>query len=125
MNVSLRAISAYGKNSMPMRTDRGIECEIFARVTRFMTASANAGDKAFPKLAEALHSNRLLWNALAVDVADPQNELPEEVRAQIFYLAEFVNAHTRKVLLRQASVDALYDINMAVMRGLNAEVQTL
>jgi flagellar protein FlaF len=123
MNVTLRAISAYGKDSTPLRTDRGIEFEIFVRVTRSLTVASELGAAGFPKLVDALHLNRRLWNALAVDVADSGNGLPKELRAQIFYLAEFVNEHTRKVLFGDASVEALSDINLAIMRGLNAEGQ--
>ncbi|RLJ41198.1 flagellar protein FlaF [Litoreibacter meonggei] len=119
MNVTLRAISAYGKRSTPLRTDRGIEFEVFAQVTRALTAAVEAGALEFPKLAEAVHSNRQLWTALAIDVADPGNKLPQGVRAQIFYLSEFVSEHSKKVLMGDASVDALSDINLAIMRGLN------
>ncbi|SHF33132.1 flagellar protein FlaF [Litoreibacter ascidiaceicola] len=119
MNVTLRAISAYGKNNTPLRTNRGIEYEVFARVTRSLTEALNADVTEFPKLVEALHANRQLWNTLAADVADVDNALPEMLRAQIFYLAEFVNFHTSKALAGNATVSALLDVNLSVMRGLS------
>jgi flagellar protein FlaF len=77
----------------------------------------------FPKLAEALHENRVLWTALASDVAGEANQLPAELRARIFYLAEFTLLHTSKVLAKQASAVPLLDINAAILRGLRqAEV---
>jgi flagellar protein FlaF len=79
------------------------------------------GTTGFPTLVTALHSNRCLWNVLAVDVADSGNELSKAVRAQIFYLSEFVREHTKKILAGDATVDALVDVNLAIMRGLNAE----
>ncbi|TDT73847.1 flagellar protein FlaF [Litoreibacter halocynthiae] len=119
MNVTLRAISAYGKNNTPLRTNRGIEYEVFARVTRSLTEARNADVTDFPKLVEALHANRQLWNTLAADVADVENALPKMLRAQIFYLAEFVNVHTSKALAGNATVSALLDVNLSVMRGLS------
>jgi flagellar protein FlaF len=121
MNATLHAFSAYGRASTPMRTDRGIEFEVFAQVTRAISAASKGGRDSFPELALALHTNRRLWIAVAVDVSDPDNELPEKLRAQIFYLSEFVNVHTREVLSNHASIDALLEVNMFVMRGLNSE----
>ncbi|MFN6978293.1 MAG: flagellar biosynthesis regulator FlaF [Gemmobacter sp.] len=40
------------------------------------------------------------------------------MRAQLFYLYEFTAAHSRRVLDGTASVEALVDVNTAMMRGL-------
>ena len=49
----------------------------------------------------------MVWTTLAVDVADASNKLPQELRAQIFYLSEFVQLHTGKVLARKARLAPL------------------
>ena len=56
-----------------------------------------------------------------MDVAEPTNLLPQPLRAQIFYLAEFTMHHSAKVLKGDASVAPLIDINTAVMRGLRGD----
>jgi len=84
-----------------------------------ITSRLNRQNQSFAKLAEAIHDNRRLWTTLAVDVADADNSLPKELRAQIFYLAEFTHQHSSKVLNGQASVAPLIEINMAILRGLN------
>lgn len=76
----------------------------------------NRGD-----LIHAMHENRTLWNALAVDVASSENELPEDLRARIFYLAEFVTHHTRRVLQEKATAVALLEVNVAILGGLKNE----
>ncbi|SFT96306.1 flagellar protein FlaF [Sedimentitalea nanhaiensis] len=78
------------------------------------------GPAGFTSLAEALHDNRKLWNIFAIDVADPGNSLPKDLKARLFYLAEFTNHHTSKVLARQASVEPLLEVNTAIMRGLRS-----
>ncbi len=75
----------------------------------------------FSALVQALHENRELWTLLATDVADKDNKLPAQLRAQIFYLAEFTNHHTRQVLAQDATADVLVEINTAVMRGLRQQ----
>ncbi|SPH23452.1 hypothetical protein DEA8626_02515 [Defluviimonas aquaemixtae] len=114
------ALSAYAGAAIPTRTGRGTEYELFARVTHRLKAAAH-GDGDFNALVRAVHDNRSLWTALAADVAIETNELPSELRAQIFYLSEFTSAHSRRVLAGEAGVDVLVDINTAVMRGLRSE----
>lgn len=115
------ARTAYASPGTPARTLRGIEYDLFARVTHRLKAAQARGRNDFALLALALHENRQLWAALASDVAEPGNELPAPLRAQLFYLFEFTEQHSTKVLEGTASAEVLIDINTAVMRGLRSE----
>lgn len=115
------ARTAYASPGTPARTLRGIEYDLFARVTHRLKASQARGQHDFALLAKALHENRQLWAALASDVAEPGNALPQALRAQLFYLYEFTERHSVKVLEGAASAEVLIDINTAVMRGLRSE----
>lgn len=111
-----QAISAYAAPGSAIQTRRGTELQAFEFVTRQISRAHSGLD--FKALAGALHENRKLWTALAVDVASPENKLPSALRAQIFYLAEFVDLHTSRVLGTKADVSILCEINQSVMRGL-------
>lgn len=113
------ARKGYAQHARTTQTPRSTEYELIARVTHRIKAAAEAGPRAYPKLVEALSDNHRLWTTLAVDVADGENELPRELRAQIFYLAEFVQLHTSKVLTRKARIGPLLEINAAILRGLS------
>ena len=121
MNSQRLAQRAYQSAATPLRTPRGQEYDAFARVTHRLTAAARDGRQGFAALAEAVHDNRRLWTTLAGAVADPDNILAEELRARIFWLAEFTDSHSRKVLRGEAEAGPLIDINTAVMRGLGSE----
>lgn len=96
---------------------REIEYQLFSQITgRLHRAGTDA--VSFPDLAEALNDNLTLWRTIALDVATEDNELPEMLRAQLFYLYEFTDAHTKKVLRREADATALIDVNRSIMRGL-------
>ncbi|SEL26538.1 flagellar protein FlaF [Roseovarius nanhaiticus] len=118
MNAILRAQNAYGLSNRSIRTARDTEYEAVARATQNLKSAADTNPLDMAKLARAVSDNRELWTLFAVQVADTDNPLPAQLRASIFYLAEFTNAHSSKVLSREASVDALIEINTAVMRGL-------
>lgn len=120
MNPHLMARRAYAHSNSSTRTDRAIEYDLIARVTHRIKSAAEAGPRHYPALVAALHDNRKLWTALAVDVADHGNKLPQELRAQIFYLSEFVQFHTAKVLSRKAKLSPLIEVNSAILAGLNA-----
>ena len=121
MNALSKAQSAYSAVSAPTRTTRSTEYEAVSRITRKIQDAARKGPAAFPELAEALYRNSRLWRIFAADVADPNNKLPKELRARIFYLSEFTRHHTSQVLARKASVDPLLDINKSILRGLRGE----
>lgn len=121
MNASILAKTAYANPGQPTRTLRGTEYEIFARITHRLRLAGNREKADFAALARALYENRRLWTTLAADVASPDNELPEQLRARLFYLNEFTQVHSRKVLAGDASVDVLVDINTSIMRGLRRE----
>ena len=118
VNAMEMARRAYGTQSAPVRTERGTEYALFAQITQRLKAAGSAGGDGFPALAQAVNENPRLWTTLAASVADGDNALPADLRARLFYLAEFTFEHSRKVLRGEADTGALVEINLAVMRGL-------
>ncbi|WP_331460000.1 flagellar biosynthesis regulator FlaF [Cochlodiniinecator piscidefendens] len=118
MNAFNMAKTAYTASTQAIRTPRRTEFEAFAKITQKLKAAADAPASDFTKRAEAIYDNRQLWTLIASQVADDDNELPRQLRARLFYLAEFTNEHSRKVLKNEAGFDALIEINTAIMRGL-------
>lgn len=116
MNISMIAQRGYAPTSAPLRSARKVEYDVIGRVTYRLKSAIEAKD--FNRLIHALHENRTLWRKLGLDVADPGNQLPDELRARLIYLAEFTEHHTRKVIAREASAADLLDINTAILRGL-------
>lgn len=121
MNALNMARTAYSNTAAPIRTSRGTEYEAFARISHQLLQTARFKKRDYPSFVVALNHNRRLWTLLASDVADKENGLPKELRAQIFYLAEFVIHHTAKVLSGSADEEALLDVNRSIMRGLQSE----
>ncbi|RPE64637.1 flagellar protein FlaF [Pacificibacter maritimus] len=121
MNAFNMARTAYSSTSAPIRTARGTEYAAFARITHQLSASAKTKKTTYAAFVQALHNNRMLWTLLAGDVASADNQLPKELRAQIFYLAEFTQKHTSDILNGKADEVPLIDINTSIMRGLRQE----
>jgi flagellar protein FlaF len=117
MNTAVLAQSLYARPTRELGTARGIEYKAFSKVTARL-ASWNEKTDSFGSLAEALCENQLLWTVLGADVADQGNQLPASLRAQLFYLTEFTNVQTKKIMAGEAKPQILVEINTSIMRGL-------
>ncbi|SFS19186.1 flagellar biosynthesis regulator FlaF [Yoonia litorea] len=120
MSAITLAQQAYSQTQATIRTDRATEAQLFGRITQQLRAVQSTKRGEYPKLVSALYENRRMWATIAAEVADAANALAPELRAQIFYLAEFTERHSQMIMRGEADVDALIDVNTAVMRGLNS-----
>jgi flagellar protein FlaF len=121
VNAFSTAQRGYSTSAATTQTHRRAEYDLIARLTHRLRATAVKAKQSYPEYVQALHDNRKLWNTLAVDVADKDNALPSQLKAQVFYLAEFTNQHTTKILSEGAPIMPLLEINMAILRGLKVE----
>lgn len=121
MEAARRALSAYGNPKASVKSPRQVEYQAFAKITQDLKGASTENVIEFPRLVAALHENLRLWTIVATDVVVDENELPDALRAQLFYLAEFTRAHTSKVLKGEAETEALIDINTAIMKGLRQQ----
>lgn len=118
MNAVLQAQNAYGQTNRSIRTTRGTEYDAVARITHRLKSATAREPLDIVELASAVQDNRNMWTLFASQVADRDNPLPSDLRARIFYLYEFTIQHSRAVLAREASADALIEVNTAIMKGL-------
>lgn len=121
MLATSAAASGYLQTKKSVGTPRSIEHEIFQKVTAKLKA-AQATDASYSVVADAVHLNSKLWAALAIDLLDDANQLPEQLRASLVSLADFSRKHGTLVLSGMETVDPLIDVNVAVMRGLRGVV---
>lgn len=121
MNAHHQAHQAYAQINPGTRSERSIEYDLFARITKKLAANSKESSKNSVEFVSALHENRRLWTVLASAVAEDENMLPSNLRAQLFYLAEFTGQHTSKVLRKEASADILCEINLSIMQGLQSK----
>lgn len=117
------AQNAYGgANRRSISTPRDIEYNAFVYVTALMTEARDMTEGSeiarFARRAEAMHQNVRLWAALAADCGTPGNKLPPQLRNNIIDLATFARIHMGRVIDGKDTIDALIDVNIAVMKGL-------
>ena len=123
MTTHALARSAYSSTNTVTADPRRVEYAVFAKVTKVLKQISGGGTYRPGLLASAIHDNRRLWISIATLVADDGNQLTPDLRARLFYLSEFVAQHSTLVLKNEATVDALIDINQAIMAGLSVSEQ--
>ncbi|WBU60438.1 flagellar biosynthesis regulator FlaF [Paracoccus albus] len=119
----MNAQVARGYDSLlgQVATPREIEARLFFRLNSRLARARRDPDANSKELVEALHENERLWTLLAVDLASDENSLPAELRASLLSLSGFVINHSAQIRRGDASVDALLDVNLSMMRGLGGE----
>lgn len=112
------AKAAYSGTNQAVQSPRGTEYALFSQVTQRLKDAIANKETNYSALVAAVHQNRLLWTRMAGSVADSDNALPQELRARLFFLAEFTDRHSRAVLSSNVDASVLVDINRAIMAGL-------
>jgi flagellar protein FlaF len=115
------SLRAYQQAATRSESPRETEYRIFGQVTRALIDASQTPDDVV-KRVDALDWNRRLWSTLAADCAQPENGLPQEVRAQIISLSLWVGRHTSAVVRKEEDFEPLIDLNRTMMQGLSARV---
>lgn len=112
-------LKAYQGAQQQNMTPRQAEAMAFTKAAGMMEeAKRTPGDGSV--LAQALRFNQLFWTILQADITDPNNQLPNEIKANIMSLSIFVDKQTSKVLRSGDAndLDALININRNLAMGL-------
>ncbi len=112
------SLQAYQRAAQRTENPREMEYRLFGQVTRALMAASEVDPTDFKTRIDALDWNRRLWSVIATDCADPNNKLPDALRAQFISLSLWVNRHTSAVMRREEEFGPLIEINRIVMQGL-------
>ena len=114
------SLQAYKQASERTENSRQSEYRLFGEVTRALMDAAKEEKNDFRTQINALDWNRRVWSALAMDCAQPENALPDVVKARIISLSIWVSRHSSAVMRREEAFEPLIDVNRMIMQGLAA-----
>jgi flagellar protein FlaF len=116
------SLRAYQQASARAEKPRESEYRLFGQVTRALIEASRAAQDDLQTRIDAIDWNRRLWSALANDCAQPENQLPTHLRAQIISLSSWVRRYSSSVMRDNEPFDPLIDINRIMMQGLDGKV---
>jgi flagellar protein FlaF len=114
-------VQAYEQARSRAEDPRETEYRLFGQVTRALMEASELPDHEISRRMEALHWNRQLWSALAIDCSQPENTLPPTVRASIISLSIWVGKHTTGIMRKEEDFGPLIEINRMIMQGLGGQ----
>ena len=98
---------------------RGRERQVFDRAITLLKLARERGAKSRESV-EALFFLRRLWNALIEDLSNPENGLPQALRASLISIGLWVMKETDLIRLAQSeNFDGLIEMNVILRDGLN------
>src|SRR5690554_2196284 len=99
------SIQAYQRAVTQADSPRELEYRAFGVATSGLVRIKEGQLTSPAAIAEALETNRKLWNVLSADCSAPENRLPLQLRAQIISLALWVAKYSSTVLREGADVE--------------------
>ncbi len=120
MTVTALAKNAYQQSTRSTASPRSVERQLLTRLTSALIAADKNRESDKAGFVRALGKNLEFWTVVATDVASEGNQLPAELRSQLFYLYEFTRHQTNKMINgdETISVHPLIEINQNIMAGL-------
>ena len=128
MTNSALARNAYHQSARTTASPRAVERQLLSRLTTAIVVAQKNRDGDPAGFVRALGKNLEFWTVVATDVASESNQLPAELRSQLFYLFEFTRHHTRKLMAddgRKLDAEPLIDLNQNIIRGLQGPEEAL
>jgi flagellar protein FlaF len=113
------AFKAYGEVTQRTAGEKDIELALFQQITNELRNVSDVNTVQPTDWAEAIHRNQQLWTTIAIDLLNPGNALPEEMKRSLLYLAEFVRQNSLKILSGDGDIADLIEINQSIMMGLS------
>ena len=118
--MSYHGYTAYKTNQNKTESPRDIEYRLLAQVTHALI-NARENPDLFGDRVKAILWNRDVWSALRVDLSDPENQLPKQLRASLISISLWIEKETRNLLDHKGDLDAVIDINRNIMAGLKPD----
>ncbi len=116
------AFKAYGEVKQRTAGEKEIEFALFRQITDALKEVSERDDVQPTDWADAIHRNQQLWTTIAIDLLQPGNGLPDEMKRSLLYLAEFVRQTSMKIMAGDGDIVDLIEVNQTIMNGLGGAV---
>ncbi len=124
--MSKDKVAAYQQQQKRNLSPREVEAMAFTKAA-VLLEEAKGKTGSIEEYYKALRFNHLLWTIIQADLTEPENELPNEIKANIMSLSIFVDKQTTKAMRSSnaADLDVLININRNLAAGLRTTPQTV
>lgn len=119
------AYRAYGQVTRRTATGRALEYAVFEQITRDLQSVHDDGGANSGAWGDAIYRNLQLWTIIATDLLSADNALPDETKAGLISLSEFVRRTCLKVLSGSEGLADVIEVNRTIMAGLDGSAASV
>ncbi|MCA0422394.1 MAG: flagellar biosynthesis regulator FlaF [Proteobacteria bacterium] len=118
-SYATNAYAASARNGMSLRE---LEASALLKAAARLQTARDDHSPADPEFDAALTHNRRLWTVLAAALSDPASAMPDDLKARLLTLANFVFNHTLTITAAPTpdKLTSLIAINRDLAAGLRA-----
>lgn len=69
-------------------------------------------------LRDAIYENQRFWSALRFDLSEPENKMPDGLKASLISIALWVDRHSTALMAGEGRLAGLVEINGNIAAGL-------
>ncbi len=109
--------AAYAGAQKAAESGRDLEIRAISHVTRQLAEANRPGAEPMSRV-HALNGNVKLWSLLMNDLSNPDNALPDAVKARYISIGMFARRTSLAVMLNKADLSTLIRINTDVLEAL-------
>jgi flagellar protein FlaF len=123
--MSKDKVAAYAQQQKRNLSPREVEAMAFTKAA-VLLEEAKQKINNIEEYSKALRFNHLLWTIIQADLTEPENELPNEIKANVMSLSIFVDKQTTKAMRSSnpGDLDVLININRNLAAGLRSNATT-
>src|SRR4051812_11448670 len=123
--MSKDKVAAYQQQQKRSLSPREVEAMAFTKAA-VLLEEAKQKTNNIEEYSKALRFNHLLWTIIQADLTEPENSLPNEIKANVMSLSIFVDKQTTKAMRSSnaADLDVLININRNLAAGLRTQAAT-
>lgn len=116
------AANAYGRAAQATQSPRELEAQLLMKSAQRLQLLKDGWAEGARDLMDALTYNRKIWTVLATGATEPDNPLPDAIKANIAQLAAFIFQRTIATQIEPApeKLSMLIQINRNIASGLRA-----
>lgn len=113
---------AYAATQKAAEAPRDLEIRAIAHVTRQISEADKPGVDTMTRI-RALNANSKLWGLIMRDLSNPDNALPDVLKARYISLGMFARRRSLQAMTDQSDLSTLIQLNTDVLEALDYQRQ--
>lgn len=117
---TVQKVGAYDSQQKNQYGSRDIDARALLICASQMQACVDQAGSDFKAYGDAVRRNQKLWTIFQVAISDPENDLPKDLKSNLFNLSRYVDktSFTAMTSYNESALKSLINVNRIIATGL-------